>query len=86
MKDLVDTPFEFLQKEFPDMTRSEIEENLKCRLNTIELFKKRKYIPNITYYVNSASNIDIYDHCIPFIEYLKELPQFDKFRNFKNIE
>ena len=78
-KEHVDTLFEFLQKEFPDMTRSEIEEHLKCRLNTIELFKKENYIPNITYYVNSASNIDIYDHCIPFIEDLKELPQFDNY-------
>ena len=38
----VDTLFELLQKEFPDMTRPEIEEHLKCRLDTIELFKKRK--------------------------------------------
>lgn len=78
-KEHVDTLFEFLQKEFPDMTMSEIEEHLKCRLNTIELFKKENYIPNITYYVNSASNIDIYDHCIPFIEDLKELPQFGNY-------
>ena len=75
----VDPLFEFLQKDFPDLSRSQIEDHLKYRLDVIELFKRENYVPNITYYVNTASDIDIYDHCIPFIEELKELPQFNNY-------
>ncbi len=79
LKRHVDILFEFLQKDFPELTRLEIEEHLKCRLNMIELFKKENYIPNITYYLNSESKIDFNDHFLPFVDELKELPQFDKY-------
>lgn len=69
--------FNILEKDFPELTRDEIEEILKYRLHTIELFKRENYVPPITYYVNIESGSDMRKQFIPFINELKELPQFN---------
>lgn len=70
--------FDLLNQYFPTYTREEIYQEIKYRLNHIELFKKIKYVPNIHYYVNVNSNEDINNQCIPV---LKELFNLDYFKN-----
>lgn len=66
-----------LKREFPLLSESEIVESLGYRLNTIELFKKEKYIPPIIYYVNVASRPDFLKHCLPFINEIQELDMYN---------
>jgi len=68
--------FKILKKEFNGLTESEISESIIHRLDLIELFKKEKYMPDITYYVNVCSDDDIDNHCIPFVNDVLELPYF----------
>lgn len=73
----VDNLFRILYKEYPDMSKSEIIDKIGYRLDSIELFKREKYVPPINYYVNALSSDDINSHCIPFIEELCNLEYFE---------
>jgi hypothetical protein len=73
----IENLFRVLRKEFPDLTDLEIQEKWDYRLNVIELFKREGYVPPISYYINSISGPDLNNQCIPFVNELKELPQFD---------
>ncbi|AMD18073.1 hypothetical protein TL18_08615 [Methanobrevibacter sp. YE315] len=68
--------FRILYKEFPGLTKSQIIKKIGYRIDMIKLFKKEKYIPPITYYLNVESDDDLYNHCIPFINDIKKLPYF----------
>ena len=68
--------FWILEREFLGLSRQEIIDIVNYRLNAIELFKKESYIPPIHYYVNTESDEDFYDQCIPFLNELKELPNY----------
>lgn len=68
--------FDVLKKSFVGYSDEEIYEEIKHRLNSIELFKKLKYAPTICCYVNVNSPTDVTDHCIPFMNELLELPYF----------
>lgn len=65
-----------LNKQYPNLSKYDIVAKLNYRLNVIELFKKEKYMPPITYYVNSESKTDIYNQCLPF---LSEVPNLNCF-------
>ena len=69
--------FRVLRKEFSDLSDLEIQRKWDYRLNVIELFKRENYVPSISYYINSISCPDLNNQCIPFVNELKELPQFD---------
>lgn len=58
-KQFVDGLFDLLEVEFNGLSREEITEKIKYRLDAIELFKKEKYAPYIAYYVNSKSKMDM---------------------------
>lgn len=68
---------DFLKKEFEGLSETEILNKLNYRLNTVELFKREKYIPKIDYYLNIASKPDIKRHCLPFIDDLNGLNYFN---------
>lgn len=76
-KGFIKNLFRILKNEFPDLSESEIQDNLKYRLNVVELFKKENYIPPITYYINTESEVDLTRHCIPFVNDIKELSCFN---------
>ena len=69
----INNVFEILEKEFDNINREEIFNNLKYRFDLIELFKKENYMPDITYYVNVLSEMDIQKHCIPFLNKVLKL-------------
>ena len=69
--------FSYLKKSFRDSSREEIANLVDYRINLVELFKKQKYIPQISYYVNSDSKSDIHNQCIPFIDEISNLDFFD---------
>lgn len=69
--------FRVLKKDFPDLSQEEIMDIVDYRINAVDLFKRENYIPDITYYVNTASAPDLERHCIPFINDIKELDCFD---------
>ena len=60
------------------MEKEEILKKFKYRFNVYELFKKEKYVPPITYYVNVLSHRDIEIQAKPLIE---ELCEFNYFNN-----
>ena len=68
--------FELLSQYFPSYDRDEIYQEIKHRLNLIELFKKMKYVPNIHYYVNVNSKEDINNQCIPFLKKIVDMDYF----------
>ena len=68
--------FRILEGEFLGLSRSEIMDIINYRINTIKLFEKENYIPPIHYYVNTESDEDFHDQCIPFLNELKELPNY----------
>lgn len=68
--------FEVLRKSFTGMSDDEIKKAINFRLDCNELFKKEKYVPSITYHVNVNSDVDIYNHCLPFLEDLLKNPYF----------
>ena len=68
--------FDVLKKSFIGMDDDEIWDAINFRLNCIDLFKKEKYVPSINYYVNVNSEIDINNHCMPFLNELLENPYF----------
>lgn len=74
--------FDVLKNSFVGMSDDEIMNSISYRLNCIDLFKKEKYVPSITYYVNANSEIDLNDHCMPF---LNELLENHYFKNDFNI-
>lgn len=73
----IDHLFRILYKEFPGLTKNQIINKIGHRLDMVKLFRKEKYVPPITYYVNVESDDDLYNHCIPFINDIKKLPYFN---------
>ncbi len=69
--------FRILLKEYPGLTKNQIIRRFGYRLDVVKLFRKEKYVPPITYYVNAESDDDFYNHCIPFINDIKKLPFFN---------
>ena len=69
----VNNLFNILFKEFPGLSKYEIIEKIKYRLDVVELFKKHKYVPPIHYYVNLQSDDDLYEQYFLFLMELKEL-------------
>lgn len=72
----IDNLFKILKKEFQGLNESQISDIISYRLDMIELFKREKYMPDITYYVNVCSEEDIDDHCMPFVNDVLKLPYF----------
>lgn len=68
--------FKLLKEYFPNSSQGEIIKKINYRLDTIELFKKEKYFPPITYYINLESKPDLIRHCLPFIDEIKNLKFF----------
>lgn len=73
----VDCVLNFLKNQFPNLSKSDIAEKFKYRLNVVELFKKENYMPSITYYVNTESVTDMYNQCLPFLNEVPNLPCFN---------
>lgn len=69
--------FEILHHFFNGYSDEEIFNEIKYRLSNIELFKKLNYVPDITYYVNANSSLDISKQCMPFINDLLKLNFFE---------
>ena len=74
---MVNPVFDVLYDSFVGMDKDEIIEEIKHRLDLIELFKKENYAPFITYYVNSESEWDIKLHGMPFLKEIYKLKQFN---------
>ena len=68
--------FEILHYSFKGYSDEELYNVIKYRLTCIELFKKVKYVPEITCYTNIDSKKDIHGQCLPFIDELLKLPFF----------
>lgn len=47
------------------------------RLDLMELFKKEKYVPNITYYLHARSNPDVNKYAVPFLKQIINFPYFN---------
>jgi hypothetical protein len=62
-----------LETAHPGISREEVLERFKTRLNVIEFFKKINYVPNILYLQNIACDHDMQKHVTPFISELKDL-------------
>lgn len=65
------------EKQFPNLSKMDIVNKLKYRLDVVELFKKENYIPPITYYVNTESLADVYNQCMPFLNKIPNLNCFN---------
>lgn len=74
--------FNLLSQSFQSSDRDMIYNEIKHRLSQIELFKKMEYVPNIYYYVNANSEIDISNQLTPF---LNEIINLDCFTDNMNI-
>ncbi|WP_163580509.1 glycosyl transferase family 2 [Gracilibacillus saliphilus] len=57
----------------PDMNREDIIKNYKERLNVINLYKEKEFVPRIIYLQNISSYRDITHHLDPFILGLKDI-------------
>lgn len=64
--------FSLISPTFEGMSREEITEEIKYRLDIMELFEKEKYAPYIIYYLNSESRGDILDHAIPLFKKIRD--------------
>lgn len=62
---------------FEGRTKDEITEEISYRLDVIELFKKEKYAPYITYYLNVESEGDYLKQALPFFEKVYSLKEFN---------
>lgn len=60
----------------------DIVSHIYYRLDIIELFKKEKYVPNITYYLHVRSDPDVNKYAVPF---LKEIINFPYFNDRLNV-
>ena len=67
-KQFVDRIFELLEVEFNGLSREEIIEKYKFRIDALELFRREKYTPPITYYINSKAKIDIKLQLPPLVD------------------
>ena len=67
-KQFVDRLFELLEVEFNGLSREEFIEKFKYRIDALELFKREKYTPPITYYINSKAKIDIKLQLPPLVD------------------
>ena len=71
-KPTLDKLFSSISPTFKGETRDEIIDEIKHRLDVIELFEKMEYAPFITYYLNSVSKGDIIDQTIPLLKKIRE--------------
>lgn len=71
-KNTLDKLFSLISPSFNGMTRDEIIDEIRYRLDIIELFEKMEYAPFITYYLNSVSKGDIVDQTIPLLEKIRD--------------
>ena len=70
--------FEFIVKScFDNLDLETILTQYKYRFDVVEMFKREKYLPNITYAANVNSKVDLVDQLIPFITSLASLENFD---------
>lgn len=76
-QDLVSIPVEMAVPTFDGLTKEEVMEKIKYRMDIIELFKKENYAPHITYYANVQSRNDIVNHSLPLIEDIYHIEPFD---------
>ncbi len=77
----VDKLFELLKDEFEGLTREGIIDEIRYRLDAIELFKRENYAPPITCYINIKSPNDMESQAYPFINQYYKLD----FPNYLNI-
>ncbi len=69
IRDITDWHYEYLLgilKNKLNLSEEELLDKLKHRIDLIELFKYKNYIPDITYYVNSYSKADL-ERCNGFV-------------------
>lgn len=64
---LVNMAFKANFKSFNGLSQVEIINKIMYRLDTLELFRREKYAPHITYYVNVKSENDIINQTIPLL-------------------
>ena len=74
---MVNQLFDMLYNSFEGMSKEEIINEIKYRLDVIELFKKENYAPFITYYVNVDSEPDVLNHGLPLLQKIYKLKQFN---------
>ena len=60
----------------------DIVSHIYYRVDLMELFKKEKYVPNITYYLHVRSDPDVNKYAVPF---LKEIINFPYFNDRLNV-
>lgn len=60
-----------------NLSEEEIIEKINYRLDIIELFKYKHYIPPISYYINYNSELDLNERCMPFLNKILELDEFN---------
>ena len=62
---------------FEGLTRDEVIEKISFRIDVTELFKRQKYSPYITYYVNVKSEFDMTNQAIPLVSKYYVLDEFN---------
>ena len=70
--------FEFIVKScFDNLDLETILAQYSHRFDVVEMFKREKYMPDITYAANVNSKVDLDDQLIPFINSIASLENFD---------
>lgn len=72
-----------LKQSFNENSTEIIVDMIKHRLNVVELFKKEKYIPKITYYLNLESETDFNNQYLPLVNELSKLDFYEDQFNVK---
>lgn len=58
-------------------TEHDIISHIYPRIDIMELFKKEKYVPNITYYLHVRSEPDVNKYAVPFLKEIINFPYFN---------
>ena len=72
-----------LKQRFNESSVEKIVKLLNYRLDVVELFKREKYIPKITYYLNLESDHDVNCQYVPLVNELSKLDLYNDELNVK---
>lgn len=68
---------------YQGLTTEEVINRFGNRINVVQFFKSRKYVPEIYYLQNGACEFDVTNHLIPFLD---ELQHMDEKYEVKNVK
>lgn len=74
---LVNLALDAIVPSFDGLTKDEVIDEIRYRIDTTELFKRQKYSPHITYYVNVKSQFDMTNQAMPLVLRYYEMDEFN---------